>query len=501
MKKLLFILPFLPACLDVYLNPIEKDDTGGDTVSDTGIGPESDPTLSELTLSPNPAFTNDVLTATATTNDGQGGTPEITWAWFVNGTDLELDTATLNGVDAFDKGDSVEVQATPYNEEGAGETTSVTLVISNTAPTAATIDLTPNPVYENGDDLHCALTQPATDDDGDTLSYTIAWDVDGTAYNAGFKTALDNDTVSGGDLLEGQTWICTLYAEDDEEAGPSVSASTTILAAEVTLAECTTNLTSVSSPTTHATASGGGTYGIGNWFAESDPSASSGFWIMMGYKGDEATEYPSLADVQSGSNMKNLEFEEDWMGMGQVALNGVIYVAEKDTNTLMAFDTQTETILSSATLPGALLDGNGTYSYGAKSSIDLSTDDGKLYAIYTTTQANGTFVVSEIDPSSLAVLNTWTHASAEKQDYASAFIACGVLYAIDDVNDGMCFWCDEQSIDLAWNWATGASSNPAIPWTNPGTSGYIGGVNYNPADGQLYVVRGGNLATLTPSFQ
>jgi len=138
----------------------------------------------------------------------------------------------------------------------------------------------------------------------------------------------------------------------------------------------------------------------------------------MGYKGDEATEYPSLTDVQNGTNAQNLEFDEDWMGMGQVALNGVIYVAEQDTSTLMAFDTQTETILSSATLPGALLDGNGTYSYGAKSSIDLSTDGGKLYAIYTTTQANETFVVSEIDPSNLAVLNTWTHSSAEKDRLA-----------------------------------------------------------------------------------
>ena len=264
MKKLLFILPFLPACLEVYLNPIEKDDTVEETGNDTGNVVEGVPTVSELTTTPDPAFTNDVLTATASTDDGQGGTPEVTWAWFVNGSDLELDTDSLNGVDSFDKGDTVGVQATPYNEDGTGETASATVVISNSAPTAATIEITPIPAHENGDDLHCALTQPATDDDGDTLSYTIEWDVDGTVHAGGFKTALDNDTVSGGDLLEGQKWTCTLFAEDDEEAGPSVSASTTIEAAEVTLAECTPNLTSVSSPTTHATASGGGTYGIGS---------------------------------------------------------------------------------------------------------------------------------------------------------------------------------------------------------------------------------------------
>jgi hypothetical protein len=65
----------------------------------------------------------------------------------------------------------------------------------------------------------------------------------------------------------------------------------------------------------------------------------------------------------------------------------------------------------------------------------------------------------------------------------------------------MCFWCDEQSIDLSWNWNTGDMSNPSFPWTNPGTSGYLSGVSYNPVDGLLYVVRGGVLATITPSFQ
>ena len=55
MKKILFILPFMPDCLEVYLNPIEKDETGEETGNDTGNVVEAVPTVSELKLTPAPA--------------------------------------------------------------------------------------------------------------------------------------------------------------------------------------------------------------------------------------------------------------------------------------------------------------------------------------------------------------------------------------------------------------------------------------------------------------
>jgi hypothetical protein len=120
MKKILFVLPFLPACIDVYLNPVKDDDTG-----ETGIvviNPNA-PKIESLTLSPDPVFTDQTLTATATVldPDNEGSTTTYEWAWFVNDVDVEQNMETLSGLDSFNKGDTVEVQVTPTNEEGTGE--------------------------------------------------------------------------------------------------------------------------------------------------------------------------------------------------------------------------------------------------------------------------------------------------------------------------------------------------------------------------------------------
>jgi hypothetical protein len=500
MKKILFVLPFLPACIDVYLNPVKDDDTG-----ETGIvviNPNA-PKIESLTLSPDPVFTDQTLTATATVldPDNEGSTTTYEWAWFVNDVDVEQNMETLSGLDSFNKGDTVEVQVTPTNEEGTGEMVAATVLVSNTTPTTPIIGLNPATVHQNGEDLQCVLEKASTDADEDELTYMIKWDVDGVVYTDAYKTIIAGDTVPVKDLIEGQSWTCNMLARDDEESSPNASAWTIILAPEVTFSECTDTLTSVSNPATHGTASGGGTYGIGAWFADSDAAADSRVWTMMDYDNDTITEFPSLSDLQNGSNASTILTDEDWMGTGHVAINGLIYTVKEGTDTLLVIDPSDRSIVISKSLPNADISGPGNYSYGGKSYIDLSADGGKLFAIYTTTQAGGKFVVSELNPINLNVLNTWTHPNAAKADYATAFIACEVLYAIDDTSDGSCFWCTEQSIDLSWNWSTGDMSNPTIPWTNPGTSGYIGGVSYNPVDGLLYVVRGGTLATITPSFQ
>jgi len=498
MNKILFVLPFLPACIDVYLNPVKDDE--GDTGS---VSNPNSPQIESLVLSPDPVFTNDVLTATATVSDPSEGSQTTTyeWVWLINDEKIEHDGETLDGETAFNKGDTVEIQATPSNDDATGAMVSTTIVVSNTVPNPPTIGLSPNNVHQNGQDLQCVLEQEATDADEDTLTYLIRWDVDGVIYTDAYQTDIQGDTVPAKDLIEGQSWTCEMLAKDDEESSSKASAWTVILAPEVDLSECTDTLISVSNPSTHGTASGGGSYGIGAWFADSDPTADSRVWTMMGYDNDQITEYPSLSDLQNGSNASTINADEDWMGTGHVALNGMIYTVEEDTGVLMIIDSSDGSVVKSQALPNAEFGGPGNYSYGAKSYIDLSADGGKLFAIYTTTQAAGKFVVSEINPSNLNVLNTWVHPNAAKSDYATAFIACEVLYAIDNVSDGMCFWCDEQSIDLSWNWNTGDLSNPSISWTNPGSSGYIGGVSYNPVDGLLYVVRGGALATLSPSFQ
>jgi hypothetical protein len=220
---------------------------------------------------------------------------------------------------------------------------------------------------------------------------------------------------------------------------------------------------------------------------------------MMDYDNDQITEYSSLSNLNAGSGI-SYNLADNWAGTGHVVLNGVLYYNETESDTIVAYDTISGTEITRSTLAGAGYDNTYAYSYGATTDIDFAADDGKLYVIYSTSSAAGKFVVSQLDPISLTVMTTWTATSELKGDYAGAFIACGVLYGIDSQAGGPCFWCTNTSIDFAWDLNGGSSSDPAIPFTSPGSSGYIGGVQYNPADGLIYVMRGGSMGRISPTW-
>jgi formylglycine-generating enzyme required for sulfatase activity len=65
----------------------------------------------------------------------------------------------------------------------------------------------------SGDDLTCSVTTASTDVDGDALTYSFAWDVDGVDY----ASATDSATISfvdGADVGGDETWTCEVVAGD-----------------------------------------------------------------------------------------------------------------------------------------------------------------------------------------------------------------------------------------------------------------------------------------------
>lgn len=80
---------------------------------------------------------------------------------------------------------------------------------------------------DNGD-LVCTIDDASTDDDGDTLTYTIEWDVDGEAYTDTESTTLDGDTVPGDALGSDEVWTCEVTANDGEDWGAPGEASITL---------------------------------------------------------------------------------------------------------------------------------------------------------------------------------------------------------------------------------------------------------------------------------
>jgi hypothetical protein len=73
------------------------------------------------------------------------------------------------------------------------------------------IRITPEAPVE-GDALTCEIVTPSFDADGDTLTYTYAWEVDGAA------TAFATDEVPAGETVAGEEWTCRATGTD--RSGP-----------------------------------------------------------------------------------------------------------------------------------------------------------------------------------------------------------------------------------------------------------------------------------------
>ncbi len=192
----------------VYVVPNDGaiDGPAGSDSATIGNGP---PSLTSATITPATAYTDDTLTANPSGwSDPDGDTEAYEYQWSLNGTAISGATDVTLAGDYFVKGDSVTVDITPYDGRDRGTAvTSGTRVIQNSTPTAPSVDVTPN-YPEDDDDLLCTITIASTDADGDALTYTYAWTVNGVA------SAVTSDTVAEAYTSDGETWVCTVTASD-----------------------------------------------------------------------------------------------------------------------------------------------------------------------------------------------------------------------------------------------------------------------------------------------
>ena len=207
-----FLVGALVACT---VTPNDGKDTGT-PVTDSVTIENSLPVVSSVTLTPGTVYTNDTLTANAVSSDPDGDSVSLRYRWFADGVEIVGATgSSLSGALAgsFDRDDVVTVEVTPNDGVSDGASVvSAGVTVRNTAPTAPTIAITPA-APEAGDDLTCSVVTPATDVDGDTISYTFAWDQDGASY-AGATSGGTSSTVAGADVGGSETWTCEVTAGD-----------------------------------------------------------------------------------------------------------------------------------------------------------------------------------------------------------------------------------------------------------------------------------------------
>jgi len=218
----------------------------GSTASDSLIVSNSLPTAT-VNLTPDPAFTNDTLTATATKADVDGEPVTLTYVWKVNGTTVKTTSDTSSLTDTLDmtvagngnKGDTVSVEVTPNDGTANGSAASDSLIVSNSLPTA-TVNLTPDPAFTN-DTLTATVTK--ADVDGDPVTLTYVWKVNGTTVKTTSGSSSLTDTLNmglAGNGNKGDT-VSVEVTPNDGTANGSVASD--LLVVSNSLPNATVNLT------------------------------------------------------------------------------------------------------------------------------------------------------------------------------------------------------------------------------------------------------------------
>lgn len=200
------------------VTPDDGEDTGTALSTAAVVVDNSAPVLSGVTLSDTSPGEADTLTFTlGSSTDADGDAVSYTWRWLVNGVEVSTAT-TLTGSD-FDKGDSIVVEVTPNDGTDDGATVySATATVQNTPPSLISVSLD-NSAPATNDTVSAVVS--SSDADGDTVTYTYVWTVDGSVV------AETGASLSGATYFDkDQVIAVTVTPNDGTDDGTTVSSTT-----------------------------------------------------------------------------------------------------------------------------------------------------------------------------------------------------------------------------------------------------------------------------------
>ncbi len=212
--------------------PHDGDDAGTAASASLTVGAgNAAPSITSLVLSPTSPDTDATVTATAITYDADGDAVTVRYAWYVDGLIVGSVTgSSISGVSWFDKGQDVYVVATPNDGTDDGPAvTSATVTVVNSPPSAPGVMISPSSPTAGVDDLVCSISSTSLDADGDSVSYSAAWTVDGVSYGGATTSSFSGDTVPNSATSGGELWVCIVTPHDGTDAGSTASDSVTVI--------------------------------------------------------------------------------------------------------------------------------------------------------------------------------------------------------------------------------------------------------------------------------
>ncbi|TNF36879.1 MAG: hypothetical protein EP329_04595 [Deltaproteobacteria bacterium] len=187
------------------------------------------PSCDAASIFPTAANTTKDITCTCSGFSDADDDDEASTCTFYDGaTPLAGDGSCTLTADATDKGMQIHCSLVPGDGDDDGDAvTSGEVPILNAPPTAPVVALAPT-VADATTTVTCSLSTPSTDPDGDSVTYTVAWLVDGfenTGVMSSSLVAGSLSDASGVGAHRGSRLSCRLRASDGEaSSAPATSA-------------------------------------------------------------------------------------------------------------------------------------------------------------------------------------------------------------------------------------------------------------------------------------
>ncbi len=172
------------------VTPFDGTDSGSPGSASVTIG-NSLPSVSAVSISPSAPTAADDLSCSYSFSDADGDPDHSTIAWTVGGIAAGSGATLTAG--AFAKGDGVTCTVTPHDGTDAGAPVNASVVIGNQAPGLASVTLGPSGTPTTNSTITASYS--ASDPDGDSLTPSYTWYVDGVA------------TSATGSTLSGVSWF------------------------------------------------------------------------------------------------------------------------------------------------------------------------------------------------------------------------------------------------------------------------------------------------------
>jgi len=216
-------------------------------------------------------------------------------------------------------------------------------------------------------------------------------------------------------------------------------------------------------------------------------------FVMEGYIGKNVVEeFENMDMFKAGIARKTYILPYKWDGTGAVVYGPYLYYNRENTNYIYKYSLRTELVETIITL-NSFTPRENYYEWGGYSSMDLAVDEQGLWVLWGSTANNKRLHASKIDVYENVITQTWTLNTEPMSSMGNAFVACGVIYCINDSNDR------STTINFAYDTKTGRQWNPNIQFTNQYGGNFM--VDYNPREKVLYAWDNRRQVTYSLTFE